>query len=72
MTEIERLRADRDAAVYAALNTFDAVVYADRDAAYAAWEAAVNSASTARAAYDAVSKAYNAILAAQAKEQTND
>ena len=57
MTDLERLRAARDAAL---------------DAAYAAWEAAVNSASTARAAYDAVSKAYNAILAAQAKEQTND
>jgi hypothetical protein len=57
MTEIERLKAARDAAV---------------DAAYAAWEAAVNSASTARAAYDAVSKAYNAILAAQEKGQPND
>jgi|688.fasta_scaffold347002_4 hypothetical protein len=54
MTDLERLRAARDAAV---------------DAAYGAWEAAVNSANAARAAYDAVSKAYNAILAAQEKEQ---
>jgi hypothetical protein len=57
MTEIERLKAARDAAV---------------DAAYAAWKAAVNSAITARAAYDAASKAYNAILVAQKQEQTDD
>jgi methionine synthase II (cobalamin-independent) len=57
MTEVERLKAAGVSAV---------------DAAYAAWQATVDSANTARAAYDAVSKAYNAILAAQAKEQTND
>ena len=49
MTELERLRAARDAV---------------RDA----WEATVSSAITARAAYDAASKAYNAILVAQEKE----
>jgi exonuclease VII small subunit len=57
MTDLERLRSARDAAL---------------DAAYAAWEAAVNSASTARAAYDAASKSYNAALAAQEQEQTNE
>jgi len=39
MTDLERLRADRDAAVYAALNAFDAVVYADRDASRDAYAA---------------------------------
>jgi hypothetical protein len=57
MTEIEKLKAARNAAV---------------DAAYAAWKAAVNSAITARAAYDAASKSYNAILVAQKQEQTDD
>jgi hypothetical protein len=57
MTDLERLKAARDAAV---------------DAAYAAWKAAVNSAITARTAYDAASKAYNAILVAQAKETPNE
>ncbi len=69
MTEIERLRADRDAAVYAALNTFDAVVYADRDAAL---DAALDAFDAARAAAYAYNAAYNAALAAQEQEQTND
>jgi hypothetical protein len=51
MTKIERLKADRDAAVYAALNAFDAVVYADRDAALDAWEAALDAARAASATY---------------------
>jgi hypothetical protein len=62
MTKIERLKADRDAAVYAALNAFDAVVYADRDAALDAWEAALDAARAA-------SVTYLATLAAQEKEQ---
>ena len=57
MTDLERLKAARDAAV---------------DAAYAAWQATVNSANTARAAYNAICKTYNAALAAQDKEQTDD
>jgi hypothetical protein len=65
MTEIERLRADRDAAVYAALNTFDAVVYADRDAALDAWEAALDAARAASATYLAT-------FAAQEKETPNE
>jgi hypothetical protein len=65
MTDLERLRADRDAAVYAALNAFDAVVYADRDAAL---DAALDAFDAARAA----SVTYLAALAAQEKETTND
>ena len=60
MTEIERLRADRDAAVYAALNAFDAVVYDDRNAAL---DAALDAFDAARAA----SATYLATLAAQTK-----
>jgi hypothetical protein len=65
MTDLERLRADRDAAVYAALNTFDAVVYADRDAAL---DAALNAFDAARAA----SATYLATLAAQEQETPNE
>jgi hypothetical protein len=65
MTEIERLKADRDAAVCAALNAFDAVVYADRDAALVA---ALDAFDAARAA----SVTYLAILAAQEQEKNND
>jgi hypothetical protein len=57
MTDLEKLKAARDAAV---------------DAAYAAWKAAVNSAITARTAYDAASKAYFATLAAQERETPNE
>ena len=57
MTEVERLKAAGVSAV---------------DAAYAAWQATVNSANTARAAYNAICKTYNAALAAQTKEQTDD
>jgi hypothetical protein len=57
MTEVERLKAAGVSAV---------------DAAYAAWQATVNSAKTARAAYNAICKTYNAALAAQDKEQTDD
>jgi hypothetical protein len=62
MTEIEKLNAARDAAVDAALNTFDAVVYADRDAAL---DAALDAFDAARAA----AAALRAALAAQEKEQ---
>jgi hypothetical protein len=52
MTELEKLKAARDAAV---------------DAAYAAWKADRNTAITARAAI-AARAAYDAALAAQTKE----
>jgi hypothetical protein len=58
MTEFEKLKADRDAAL---------------DAAYAAWDATVKSANAAcNAAYVDANKAYKAALAAlaaQPKEQ---
>jgi hypothetical protein len=61
MTEIERLKADRDVAIAAA---------------YAAWDATVKSANgVCNAAYVDANKAYKAALAAiaaQEKEQTND
>ena len=62
MTELEKLRAARDATLIAC------------NAANADQAAAVNSASIARLAYSAArdaSKAYNAILAAQDKEDKN-
>ncbi len=62
MTNLERLKADRDAAVCAALNAFDAVIYADRDAAL---DAALDAFDAARTAF----ATYNAALAAQEKEQ---
>jgi hypothetical protein len=65
MTEIERLKADRDAAVYAALNAFDAVVYADRDAAL---DAALNAFDAALNAALNASVTYLATLAAQEQE----
>jgi hypothetical protein len=61
MTEIERLKADRDVAIAAA---------------YAAWDATVKSANgVCNAAYVDANKAYKAALAAiaaQTKEQTDD
>ena len=61
MTDLERLKAELDAAICAALNSLDAVVYADRDAAL---DAALDAFDAARAA----SVTYLATLAAQAKE----
>jgi hypothetical protein len=57
--EIQRLRADRDAAVYAALDAYDAARVA-RDAALDAYDAA----GVAWDAYDA----HAAAIAAQEKE----
>jgi hypothetical protein len=56
------LTAARDAALDAA--------YAAIDAAYAAWDAAIDAANADRDA-DA-NKVYNAAIAAQTKEQTDD
>ncbi len=63
MTDLERLRADRDAAVYAALDAYDAARIA-RDAALDAYDAA----GVVWDAYDA----HAAALAVQEKGQTND
>jgi len=64
MTDLERLKAELDAAICAALNAVDAVVYADRDAARDAdRDAALDAFATATT--------YLAALAAQEKEQTN-
>jgi len=58
MTEIERLKADRDVAIAAA---------------YAAWDATVKSANgVCNAAYVDANRVYKAALAAQEKEQTGD
>jgi hypothetical protein len=69
MTDLERLRADRDAAVYAALNTFDAVVYADRDAAL---DAALNAFDAARAASVTYLAAHIAAQIEGADDDQND
>jgi len=60
MTEIERLRAARDAA----LDAYDAAAIAANKAYAAAIDVYL-------AAFDAANKAYNAALAAQTKEDKN-